>query len=167
VDTFIFISYHFSSSIEVIIHPCTRHIYFCVCRGSRFPCTEIGSVLGSLEHPVTTLEVYGALAADGESSNGTGSKTEAEVGGSGGGSGGSLLLFLASVSLGNESLLSSGGGIGGFFGGGGGGGGRVHFHWSKILTGEEYLPVATGVGSIVTRYQSYCSNSCPKVLPES
>ncbi|KAG0575849.1 hypothetical protein KC19_5G035100 [Ceratodon purpureus] len=107
-------------------------------------------VLGSLEHPVTTLEVYGALAADGESSNGTGSKTRAEVGGSGGGSGGSLLLFLSSVSLGNESLLSTAGGHGGVIGGGGGGGGRVHFHWSKIPSGEEYMPIALGVGRIVT-----------------
>ena len=135
---------------------------FLVCRSSCCSFTGIGSVLGSLEHPVTNLEVYGALAANGESTNKTESKTELEVGGFGGGSGGSLLLFLTSVSLGNESLLSTTGGHGGVVGGGGGGGGRVHFHWSKILTGEEYMPVANGVGRIVTRYWSYWSNNNPK-----
>lgn len=63
-------------------------------------------VVGSLEHPITTLEVFGALSANGESSSEVGSTTEAEVEGLGGGSGGSLLLFVASILLGNGSLLS-------------------------------------------------------------
>lgn len=112
-----------------------------------------------MDHPVSTLEVYGALAANGESSNETGNKSEAKVGGLGGGSGGSLLLFLTSVSLGDESLLSTAGGHGGAVGGGGGGGGRVHFHWARIPSGEEYMPIANGKGCIVTRYRSCCCNS--------
>ncbi|KAI9118983.1 hypothetical protein K1719_009658 [Acacia pycnantha] len=33
-------------------------------------------------------------------------------------------------------------------GGGGGGGGRVHFHWSDILVGDEYIPLASVEGTI-------------------
>lgn len=128
------------------------------------PWSRIGTVVGSLEHPITTLEVFGALSANGESSSEVGSTTEAEVEGLGGGSGGSLLLFVASILLGNGSLLSTGGGNGGLGGGGGGGGGRVHFHWSKIPTGNEYMPVATGEGRIVTRYRLYCSTSICAVI---
>jgi hypothetical protein len=52
--------------------------------------------------------------------------------------------------MGNMSLLSSVGGHGGLLGGGGGGGGRVHFHWSNIATGEDFVPLATGRGLITT-----------------
>jgi hypothetical protein len=109
-------------------------------------------VLGSIEHPVATLNVSGVLAADGESSAIVEPKTvQAQVGGSGGGSGGSLLFFLRTLVLGNESLLSIAGGSGGAVGGGGGGGGRIHFHWSDIPTGEAYYPIASGEGRIIAR----------------
>jgi hypothetical protein len=36
-------------------------------------------------------------------------------------------------------------------GSGGGGGGRIHFHWSNIPTGDEYVPVAAIEGSILAR----------------
>ncbi|KAL2610427.1 hypothetical protein R1flu_029000 [Riccia fluitans] len=105
-------------------------------------------VLGSLDHPVASVDISGAMTADGESSNVT---AEEQVGGPGGGSGGSLLLFLQSLTLQNGSLLSSAGGHGGPVGGGGGGGGRIHFHWSNIATGDDYLPVASVEGYIHTR----------------
>jgi len=113
---------------------------------------EWGLVLGSLDHPISTVEVYGVLAADGENSDEVGSKVAiTEEGGPGGGSGGSLLLFLKTMTMGNMSLFSSVGGHGGLVGGGGGGGGRVHFHWSNIATGEDFVPLATGRGIIATR----------------
>ncbi|KAG0603647.1 hypothetical protein M758_10G110100 [Ceratodon purpureus] len=107
-------------------------------------------VLGSMYHPVTVLDVYGVLAADGESSARVDFSTKlgGQVGGSGGGSGGSLLLFLQTMILANGSLLSTTGGRGGAVGGGGGAGGRVHFHWSDIPTGEDYVPIATVEGHI-------------------
>jgi hypothetical protein len=113
----------------------------------------LASVLGSMYHPVTVLDVYGVLAADGESSARVDSdrKMGGQVGGPGGGSGGSLLLFLQTMILGNGSLLSTAGGQGGAVGGGGGAGGRVHFHWSDIPTGEDYVPIATVEGHIDTR----------------
>lgn len=99
------------------------------------------------------LDVYGVLAADGESSiyiepNSSG----IEVGGPGGGSGGSLLLFLQTLTLANRSRLSSVGGHGGSVGAGGGGGGRVHFHWSNIPSGEDFVPIASGDGFILARW---------------
>ncbi|KAG0610062.1 hypothetical protein M758_7G036100 [Ceratodon purpureus] len=105
-------------------------------------------VLGSLEHPVTVLDVYGVLAADGESP--TAVDPGSQVGGPGGGSGGSVLLFLQTMTLGNGSLVSTAGGQGGAVGGGGGAGGRVHFHWSDIPTGEDYVPIAIAEGLIDT-----------------
>ncbi|BBN19524.1 hypothetical protein MPTK1_8g11390 [Marchantia polymorpha subsp. ruderalis] len=105
-------------------------------------------VLGSLDHPLASLDIAGALTVDGESSLVV---PETEVGGPGGGSGGSLLLFLQSLTLQNGSLLSSAGGHGGSVGGGGGAGGRVHFHWSNIAVGEDYLAVANVEGYIHAR----------------
>ncbi|KAL3690273.1 hypothetical protein R1sor_016582 [Riccia sorocarpa] len=107
-------------------------------------------VLGSLDHPLASLDISGALSADGESYN-VNKTIEESVGGPGGGSGGSLLLFLQSLTLQNGSILSSAGGHGRPVGGGGGGGGRIHFHWSNIATGEDYLAVASVEGYIHTR----------------
>ncbi|KAK6129455.1 hypothetical protein DH2020_036804 [Rehmannia glutinosa] len=106
-------------------------------------------VIGSRQWPLLRLDNYGFISADGEScrkptrnSNGT------LIGGLGGGSGGTILLFLQSLALAENSSLSVIGGYGGSLGGGGGGGGRVHFHWSKIAAGEEYVPLAFVDGAI-------------------
>lgn len=101
-------------------------------------------VIGSNQWPLLRLSIYGSLRADGQSFgeatiNGNGSL----VGGLGGGSGGTVLLFLQELMLAENSSLSTVGGNGGPRGGGGGGGGRVHFHWSNIGIGDEYVPVAT------------------------
>ncbi|XP_057810160.1 uncharacterized protein LOC131024660 isoform X2 [Salvia miltiorrhiza] len=106
-------------------------------------------VIGSRQWPLLRLDNYGFISADGQSchkstrnSNGT------LIGGLGGGSGGTILLFLQTVSLVENSSLSAVGGYGGALGGGGGGGGRIHFHWSKIAAGEEYVPLAFVNGAI-------------------
>ncbi|CAN4127760.1 unnamed protein product [Withania somnifera] len=106
-------------------------------------------VLGSSQWPLLRLDVHGSIRADGQSchtpsknSNGT------LAGGVGGGSGGTILLFLQALALLEKSALSAVGGCGGPLGGGGGGGGRIHFHWSKINMGEQYVPLATVNGSI-------------------
>ncbi|GMJ12451.1 hypothetical protein like AT5G47020 [Hibiscus trionum] len=106
-------------------------------------------VIGSTHWPLLRLSIYGSLRADGQSFgeatiNGNGSL----IGGLGGGSGGTVLLFLQELVLAENSSLSTNGGNGGPRGGGGGGGGRVHFHWSKIGIGDEYVPVATISGFI-------------------
>ncbi|XVF52441.1 hypothetical protein PTKIN_Ptkin05aG0018300 [Pterospermum kingtungense] len=106
-------------------------------------------VIGSTQWPLLRLSIYGSLRADGQSFgkatiNGNGSL----IGGLGGGSGGTVLLFLEELMLAENSSLSTVGGNGGPLGGGGGGGGRVHFHWSKIGIGDEYVPVATINGFI-------------------
>ncbi|KAJ4846828.1 hypothetical protein Tsubulata_004625 [Turnera subulata] len=106
-------------------------------------------VMGSIQWPLLRLNLYGSLAADGQSfneglTNGNGSL----IGGLGGGSGGTVLLFLQELMLADNSRLSVQGGHGGPRGGGGGGGGRAHFHWSKIGSGIEYFPVASINGSI-------------------
>ncbi|KAG0606930.1 hypothetical protein M758_9G180200 [Ceratodon purpureus] len=109
-------------------------------------------VMGSTEHPITKVEIFGVLSADGESFNV--SQREAggpDIGDPGGGSGGSLLLFLQTLLMGNESMLSSAGGHGGPMGGGGGGGGRLHFHWSNIPTGVDFVPIAYVKGLYHTR----------------
>ncbi|KAG8636170.1 hypothetical protein MANES_16G106300v8 [Manihot esculenta] len=110
-------------------------------------------VMGSMEHALSSLSVYGSLRADGESfgedikkSN---SKMMSNVG-PGGGSGGTILLFIHTMALGYSSSISTIGGHGSPDGGGGGGGGRIHFHWSDIPVGDEYLPIATANGSILT-----------------
>ncbi|XP_077235189.1 mraZ isoform X2 [Tasmannia lanceolata] len=109
-------------------------------------------VMGSIQWPLSRLDIYGSLKADGQSrreatrnSNGT------VMGGLGGGSGGTILLFLQALTLGKNASLSLAGGNGGPVGGGGGGGGRVHFDWSEISTGDEFVEVATVNGTIGTR----------------
>ncbi|KAL8552848.1 hypothetical protein ACS0TY_001507 [Phlomoides rotata] len=106
-------------------------------------------VIGSRQWPLIRLDNYGFISADGQScykqarnSNGT------LIGGLGGGSGGTILLFLQALALAENSTLSVLGGYGGSLGGGGGGGGRIHFHWSKIAGGEEYVPFAFVDGAI-------------------
>ncbi|KAG8374639.1 hypothetical protein BUALT_Bualt10G0016900 [Buddleja alternifolia] len=106
-------------------------------------------VMGSKKWPLVKLDNYGFISADGQSchkptrnSNGT------IIGGLGGGSGGTILLFLQYLALAEQSSLSVTGGYGGSLGGGGGGGGRIHFHWSKIQDGEEYVPLAFVDGDI-------------------
>lgn len=108
--------------------------------------------MGSIQWPLFRLDIYGSVKADGES---VGKKTingnSSLIGGLGGGSGGTILLFLQELTLEDNSSVSVVGGSGGPPGGGGGGGGRVHFHWSKIDSGVEYVPVATISGSINSR----------------
>lgn len=109
--------------------------------------------MGSNQWPLLKLDIYGSVSAEGQSyskaaRNGNGTL----IGGLGGGSGGTILLFLHELSLRENSTISVSGGHGGPLGGGGGGGGRVHFHWSKIDVGNEYLPVAAVSGSINIRY---------------
>jgi hypothetical protein len=94
-----------------------------------------------------SLTVYGTLESDGGSS--IDAVTNASIG-PGGGSGGTVLLFVRSLTLAESSVLSSAGGFG-RAGSGGGGGGRIHFHWSNIPTGDEYIPVAAIEGSILAR----------------
>ncbi|XP_031392809.1 uncharacterized protein LOC116204707 isoform X2 [Punica granatum] len=103
-------------------------------------------VMGSTQWPLLKLEVYGFLRANGQGYTRTGNTSL--LGRLGGASGGTILLFLQEIKLVKNSSLSVLGGKGGSFGGGGGGGGRVHFHWSKIDVGEEYVPIATIEGSI-------------------
>ncbi|KAG5225501.1 ephrin type-B receptor [Salix suchowensis] len=99
-------------------------------------------VMGSLEHPLSSLFVEGSIRADGESFKGITRDQlvvmNDTVGGPGGGSGGTILLFLHTIDLGDYASE----------GGGGGGGGRVHFHWSDIPTGDVYQPIARVNGSI-------------------
>ncbi|KAG1335439.1 hypothetical protein COCNU_03G015580 [Cocos nucifera] len=112
-------------------------------------------VMGSLEHSLSSLSVHGSVEADGESSWDVVGHNDATInasnGGPGGGSGGTILLFLHTLTLHVTSVLSSVGGHGSHNGGGGGGGGRIHFHWSNIPTGDEYLPVAVVKGNINAR----------------
>ncbi|KAI4369970.1 hypothetical protein MLD38_018359 [Melastoma candidum] len=106
-------------------------------------------VMGSTQWPLLSLIVQGFLRADGQSSDALLRRgNNSLIGGLGGGSGGTILLFLQQLTLEEQSVLSVQGGKGGFLGGGGGGGGRVHFHWSNIDIGNEYVPVATINGSI-------------------
>lgn len=106
-------------------------------------------VMGSRQWPLLRLDMYGSLRADGQSCAKTTRNTNSTlIGGLGGGSGGTILLFLQAFMLAENSSISAVGGNGGSLGGGGGGGGRVHFHWSKIDVGDDYLPVATIIGTI-------------------
>ncbi|PON67877.1 ephrin type-B receptor [Parasponia andersonii] len=110
-------------------------------------------VMGSLEHPLSTLSIEGSVKADGESFEGTSREGKYAVidgssGGPGGGSGGTILMFLHTIFLGDSATLSSIGGYGSPYGGGGGGGGRIHFHWSDIPIGDVYQPIASVQGSI-------------------
>ncbi|XP_012076823.1 uncharacterized protein LOC105637809 isoform X1 [Jatropha curcas] len=110
-------------------------------------------VMGSVEHALSSLSVYGSLRADGESFGEEVKKKDDKMisnAGPGGGSGGTILLFIHTMALSNSSTISTVGGHGSPDGGGGGGGGRVHFHWSDIPVGDEYMPIATANGSIQT-----------------
>lgn len=114
--------------------------------------------MGSLEHPLSSLSVDGAVRTDGEGFEESIWKQEYSVSNSsiapGGGSGGTVLLFLHTMTLGESATLSSLGGYGSSKGSGGGGGGRIHFHWSDIPTGDVYQPIASVKGSIYARFVS-------------
>ncbi|KAE9613113.1 hypothetical protein Lal_00027691 [Lupinus albus] len=106
-------------------------------------------VLGSIQWPLSRLDLYGSMRADGQSfSKAITSNDGSMVGGPGGGSGGTVLLFLQELRLLENSSLSVIGGNGGSLGGGGGGGGRIHFHWSNIGMGEDYVPIASINGTL-------------------
>ncbi|WVZ96825.1 hypothetical protein U9M48_042413 [Paspalum notatum var. saurae] len=105
-------------------------------------------VMGSLEQSLPNLSLSGSIEANGGSF--TGLVSHATVGGPGGGSGGTILLFVQNFLLKKDSVLSTIGGVG-TNGSGGGGGGRIHFHWSDIPTGDDYVPSATVKGTILTR----------------
>ncbi|KAH9799818.1 Ephrin type-B receptor [Citrus sinensis] len=110
-------------------------------------------VMGSFEHPLSSLSVEGSVKADGQSFEDLSTKKNyvvrnGSIGGAGGGSGGTILLFLHTLDIGDSAVLSSVGGYGSHMGGGGGGGGRIHFHWSDIPTGDVYQPIASVRGSI-------------------
>lgn len=115
------------------------------------------AVVGSLEHPLSSLSIQGSVNADGENFKpALGNENFAIfsnfTGGPGGGSGGTILLFLHMLTIGQSAVLSSMGGYSSSNGGGGGGGGRIHFHWSNIPTGDVYLPIASVKGDIQTWY---------------
>ncbi|XWS72495.1 hypothetical protein CRYUN_Cryun02cG0044600 [Craigia yunnanensis] len=84
-------------------------------------------VMGSVEHPLSSLSVEGVVRADGESFEKTVWQHKYSVSNDssiapGGGSGGTVLLFLRTLTLGESAILSSVGGYGSPKGGGGGGG---------------------------------------------
>ena len=108
------------------------------------------TVMGSLEHSLSSLSIHGSLRADGESFGENVRNQDGMISadiGPGGGSGGTILLFLHTLALGESSSISTVGGHGGP-NSGGGGGGRIHFHWSDIPIGDEYLPIASVKGAI-------------------
>ncbi|XP_052150935.1 uncharacterized protein LOC127769394 [Oryza glaberrima] len=108
-------------------------------------------VVGSMKWPLSKLLIYGSLSSDGESHRGTKKNSNGTYkGGIGGGSGGTILLFLQGLLLERNSSLSASGGNGGLIGGGGGGGGRIHFHWSNIATGDEYVQIASVNGLVAS-----------------
>ncbi|RLM65395.1 hypothetical protein C2845_PM16G02960 [Panicum miliaceum] len=108
-------------------------------------------VIGSMKWPLSRLLIYGSVNSDGESHRGTtGNSNGTFKGGVGGGSGGSILLFLQGLLPDKNSSLSASGGNGGVYGGGGGGGGRIHFHWSNIATGDEYVQIASVNGTVAS-----------------
>lgn len=112
-----------------------------------YGCCDCIPVLGSWEYSLPSLTLYGTIESNGGSL--TDAVTNSSIG-PGGGSGGTVLLFVRTLSLAESSVLSSVGGFG-RAGSGGGGGGRIHFHWSNIPTGDEYVPVAAIKGSILAR----------------
>uniref|UniRef100_A0A0E0DAX6 Uncharacterized protein n=1 Tax=Oryza meridionalis TaxID=40149 RepID=A0A0E0DAX6_9ORYZ len=110
-----------------------------------------GRVVGSMKWPLSKLLIYGSLSSDGESHRGTKKNSNGTYkGGIGGGSGGTILLFLQGLLLERNSSLSASGGNGGLIGGGGGGGGRIHFHWSNIAIGDEYVQIASVNGLVAS-----------------
>lgn len=119
----------------------------------RLPFLFFLAVMGSPQWPLARLDISGSLKADGQSYSEAKKNSNITLSdGLGGGSGGTILLFLQELTLGDNSSLSVAGGNGGPAGGGGGGGGRVHFHWSRIAQGDEYVPLATLNGTINNRY---------------
>lgn len=116
--------------------------------------------MGSLEHSLSHLTLNGSLRSDGESFGEDIRKQDGRASsiGPGGGSGGTVLLFVQTLALGESSMISTVGGQGSPSGGGGGGGGRVHFHWSNIPVGDEYITLANVEGSIITGlvYKNLC-----------
>lgn len=110
-------------------------------------------MIGAIQWPLFSLNLYGSLRADGQSYSQERKDSDVTlIGGLGGGSGGTILLFLQQIVLAEKSSLSVAGGRGGPRGGGGGGGGRIHFHWSDINSGDEYVPIAVVNGTIYNGY---------------
>ncbi|KAL6555040.1 hypothetical protein OROGR_006298 [Orobanche gracilis] len=111
-------------------------------------------VMGSLDHSLSKLVVHGEIKADGESygkyAGGKDVAVASDVG-PGGGSGGTILLFVHNLVLDDTATISTSGGHGSP-NGGGGGGGRIHFHWSDIPVGDEYMPMAIVKGTIHIRF---------------
>ncbi|KAL8489690.1 hypothetical protein ACS0TY_025547 [Phlomoides rotata] len=110
-------------------------------------------VMGSLEHSLSKLVVHGEIKADGESYGKYPSIKDGGFvsdGGPGGGSGGTILLFVHNFILDDMATISTFGGHGSP-NAGGGGGGRIHFHWSDIPTGDEYIAMANARGTIGIR----------------
>ncbi|KAI0500676.1 hypothetical protein KFK09_018892 [Dendrobium nobile] len=106
-------------------------------------------VMGSMKWPLSRLDIHGLLKADGQS-YATTNYNGSVMSGFGGGSGGTILLFLQTLVLEKSSSLSVAGGNGGPSGGGGGGGGRIHFDWSNMATGDEYVQFAFVNGTITS-----------------
>lgn len=120
--------------------------------------------MGSMKWPLLRLEIHGSLEANGQSrKDSTMNYNGTTMGGIGGGSGGTVLIFLRALFLEKNSSLSVTGGHGGPVGGGGGGGGRIHFDWSDIATGDEYIEIASVSGTIISRYESMIIRNCRKV----
>lgn len=115
--------------------------------------------MGSLEHSISKLVVHGEIEANG-GSYGKYTKDGEFVSdiGPGGGSGGTILLFLHNLILHNTSTISTSGGHGSP-NAGGGGGGRIHFHWSDIPVGDEYMPMAIVKGTTDVRFVQLCTTS--------
>ncbi|KAH0940840.1 hypothetical protein HID58_000477 [Brassica napus] len=108
-------------------------------------------VIGSLEHPLSSLSLEGTITTDGETPRKTLKTISNTSLGPGGGSGGTVLLFLRSLDIAKSAILSSIGGNGSLKGGGGGSGGRIHFHWSDIPTGDVYHHIANVKGRVYVR----------------
>ncbi|PKU82679.1 hypothetical protein MA16_Dca021955 [Dendrobium catenatum] len=127
-------------------------------------------VMGSMKWPLSRLDIHGLLKADGQS-YATTNYNGSVMRGFGGGSGGTILLFLQTLVLEKSSSLSVAGGNGGPSGGGGGGGGRIHFDWSNMATGDEYVQFAfvNVEGQVIVvviwaRREQLLERSVPKVF---
>ncbi|VAH40308.1 unnamed protein product [Triticum turgidum subsp. durum] len=108
-------------------------------------------VIGSMKWPLARLLIYGSVSSNGENNRDTtGNSSGSFKGGIGGGSGGTILFFLQGLLVEKNSSLSASGGKGGIHGGGGGGGGRIHFHWSNIATGDEFVQIASINGTVAS-----------------
>lgn len=118
----------------------------------KFLFLPICEVIGSLEHPLSSLSLEGTITTDGESPRKTLKTISNTSLGPGGGSGGTVLLFLRSLDIAKPAILSSIGGNGSLKGGGGGSGGRIHFHWSDIPTGDVYHHIANVKGRVYVRF---------------